>query len=324
MSLAAGTTISSKYVLIKKLGRGGFGEVWLARHTRRPDLRLAIKLEQTSVFPPQLRLEANVYIALAHAAQRRGFQSALGFPRVRYFGEWRRHNVLVMDLLGESVEDVRKAHDGRLPLAAVCAIGDQVITRLETLHTCGYLHRDIKPDNLLFGRLPEERLVLHLVDMGLSKQYMTAHGEHILERTGGETFGTPRYLSVACHDGRTTSRRDDLESVMYMLVYLAKGKLPWDNLSLKHLGKHVSREERLHAKLDAIRDVKARLKASEVCEGLPDAFAQALHYTRRLGFKQKPDYSLLRRLLRAACLQAVHQAEYTDALTTLLSPSSAS
>lgn len=136
---------------------------------------------------------------------------------------------MVMDLLGPSLQDLFQKCNRRFDLKTVVLIGKQVITRLEYLHSKKFIHRDIKPENFLMGT-HQNCTKVFVIDFGLSKKYIQKNGEHIPYKDNKSLTGTPRYASINSHLGIEQSRRDDLESVVYMLIYFLKGSLPWQNL----------------------------------------------------------------------------------------------
>jgi casein kinase I family protein HRR25 len=128
---------------------------------------------------------------------------------------------------------------------------------------------------------------VYLCDFGLSKRYMVngQHIEHITNKRG--LTGTPRFASINALSGHEQSRRDDLESLGYVLVYLCKGSLPWSGL------RQGTRSQN-HAR---IRDIKINTRVSSLCAGLPSQFAKFIRTCRRIGFAEQPDYSRLERYL---------------------------
>ena len=167
---------------------------------------------------PQLEYESKLYKVL---------QGSTGIPEVYWFGIEGDYRALVMELLGHSLEDLFQYCGRKLTLKTVCMIADQMISRLESMHNNNFIHRDMKPDNFLMGTKNKQGVV-YMIDFGLSKRYRDPKtGSHIPYRDGKSLTGTARYASVNTHIGIEQSRRDDLESVGYILLYLLKGNLPW-------------------------------------------------------------------------------------------------
>ena len=142
-----------------------------------------------------------------------------------------RYNGLIMDILGPSLEKLFNKCGRRFSLKTVLMLADQLLLRIEAIHRNGFLHRDLKPDNFLMGINHTSRVV-YIVDYGLAKTYID-NGKHISYKEGKSLTGTARYASVNTHLGIEQSRRDDLESLGYILMYFLRGKLPWQGLKVK-------------------------------------------------------------------------------------------
>lgn len=241
--------------------------------------QVAVKVEPSVAKHPQLMYEAKIYKSLA---------GTTGFPRLRHCYLEARRNVLVVDLLGPSLEDLLCLCGNRFSLKTVLMLADQLLERLESLHSMGYVHRDIKPENALIGR-DDAAGTVHLIDFGLSKRFRDpVSQQHIPFREGKSLKGTPRYASVNALKGTEQSRRDDLEALGYVLVYFLRGSLPWQGC--RALTKRVQYEKLAQSKLSAT--------AQELCEGLPGQgeLAEYFAYCRGMGFAECPDYGYLRRL----------------------------
>ena len=219
-----GITLAGNYKLFYKIGSGSFGEIYLALNLKT-NTEVAVKVEPMSSRPQSLPYEAKVYQRI---------QSGEGIPKVHYFGAERSRDlhVLVMDLLGPSLEDLFKFCGRKLSYKTTIMLADQMISRVEWLHSKNLIHRDIKPDNFMMG-IGAHCNTVFLADYGLAKRYRNSVGKHIKYRDDKSLTGTARYASVNTHYGSEQSRRDDLESLGYVLVYFMKGKLPWQNLKNK-------------------------------------------------------------------------------------------
>ena len=163
-------------------------------------------------------------------------------------------------------------------------IAIQILNRIETLHKSGYLHRDIKPDNFLIGTNDKKSRV-YMIDLGLSKKYIYGQN-HIKYKTGKNFTGSFRYSSIRNHKGIEQSRRDDLESIGYMLIYFLKNQLPWQGLKGSTKSKRSTN----------IFNIKNSTSLVDLCENLPNEFLLYMKYCRLLRFYQVPDYNLLREL----------------------------
>ncbi len=152
---------------------------------------------------------------------------AVGIPNVHYYGAEGDYNVMVLDILGPSLEDLFEYCKRKFSIKTMLMIGDQLVQRMEYMHSKSFLHRDIKPDNFLIG-LGKKQHIVYAIDFGLAKRFKDSRtGAHIPYRDGKSLTGTARYASANTHMGVEQSRRDDLESVGFVLVYFIKGKLPW-------------------------------------------------------------------------------------------------
>jgi serine/threonine protein kinase len=165
-------------------------------------------------------------------------------------------------------------------------IGLQMFDRVKALHDNSYIHRDLKPDNFLIG-MNEKKHVIYLIDLGLAKRFKSIARVHINIISGKKLVGTARYASINSHLGNELSRRDDLESLLYILIYFVKGILPWQGIVC------TDRDE----KYRLIGNSKIKTSIEDLCLGLPDGFKLYLQYVRALAFKEKPNYHHLRSLI---------------------------
>ena len=128
------------------------------------------------------------------------------------------------------------------------------------MHNNCFIHRDLKPDNFLIGD-GHNTNIIYLIDFGLAKMFKNSKsGEHIPFKDNKSLTGTIRYASINTHLGIEQSRRDDLETIAYMLIQFAKGKLPWQGLNIKDNDPN---------KLDRIIEVKLCTSVEALCDGLP-------------------------------------------------------
>ncbi|KAG2372969.1 hypothetical protein C9374_012999 [Naegleria lovaniensis] len=322
-----GLLVGSKYRLMNKIGNGAFGEVFLAQNTDQSQDFYAVKLEtiptpqngQNNGGKQQLIFEAKVLSYLFNAPPNstsssngstnnntQQNQPAVGIPRVIWYGTESSFNIMVMELLGQSLESLFKKCNRKFSLKTVLMLADQMIQRIEFTHRRNFVHRDIKPDNFLMGRKGSNMLQLlngtsyqptstngnlntentvYLIDFGLSKMYYSEKG-HIPLRKDKHLTGTARYASLNNHKGYEQSRRDDLESLGYVLLYFLKGALPWQGLTGNTKEDHYNN----------IYHKKKNIKVVSLCKGFPVEFATYLNYARGLKFYQEPDYLYLRNL----------------------------
>jgi len=219
--------ISNVYKLQRKVGQGCFGAVYRGINMET-DEEVAIKMESTSADVPQLKHESSI---LNHLNPPHKNQS-LGFPQCFFFGMEGAYLVLVMNLMSTSFEDCVQMCRGRLSVKSTLIIAEQVLMRIEYLHSKGILHRDIKPENFMWGAGTKQNVV-HVIDFGLSKRWHTG-AAHIPFKDGASLTGTARYVSIAVHRGHEQGRRDDLEAIGHMFVYFLRGSLPWSGLDARN------------------------------------------------------------------------------------------
>ncbi|CAD8110966.1 unnamed protein product [Paramecium primaurelia] len=274
--------IGKTFKLTKKLGSGAFGEIFHGINLKN-NIEVAIKLEPISAKHPQLYYEAKLY---QHLSQDNASVEK-GIPQVYYCSTEGDYNIMVMDLLGPSLEELLTQCQRKFSLKTVLMLVDQMITRVEFIHSKDFLHRDIKPDNFLMG-LGKRAQTLFMIDFGLAKRFITRDGSHIPYREKKNLTGTARYASINTHLGLEQSRRDDLESIGYVLIYFLKGTLPWQNL------KNNNKKD----KYERIMESKIATSIELLCAGTPIEFQQYLKYCRNLQFTEKPDYDYCRQLFR--------------------------
>ena len=199
-----------KYQVKKKLGEGAFGDIYLGQQISNKEY-VAIKIEYRNIIKPILESESFILYSIAGP----------GIPEVKSFGKTKKYNILVEPLLGKSLFDIFTENHKNMNIIDACLIGKQVIDRIQWIHSKYIVHRDIKPDNFLIGR--KDPNVIYLIDFGLSKKYRsTTTGKHIRFGFTGKLTGTVRFASANALRGGEQSRRDDIESIGYMMVYFLK------------------------------------------------------------------------------------------------------
>ncbi|XAR67602.1 Non-specific serine/threonine protein kinase [Bertholletia excelsa] len=289
--------VGNKYRLGRKIGSGSFGEIHLGTNVQTNE-EVAMKLEKLKTKHPQLLYESKFYKLL---------QGGTGIPNVKWYGVEGDYNVLVIDLLGPSLEDLFSFCNRKLSLKTVLMLADQMINRVEFVHSKSFLHRDIKPDNFLMG-LGRRANQVYIIDFGLAKKYRdSSTHQHIPYRENKNLTGTARYASMNTHLGIEQSRRDDLESLGYVLMYFLRGSLPWQGLKADN-------KKQKHEK---ISEQKASTSIEALCRGYPTEFTSYFHYCRSLRFDEKPDYAYLKRIFRDLFIREGFQFDYVFDWTIL-------
>ena len=262
------TLFFSKYRTIKKLGEGSFGSVYKAIYD---DEYYALKLEDISQEYDLLENEATVlsYLQGPH------------IPKFESYSKDKGYNILVMELLGQSLDNLFiKLRQFSVKTTAI--IGYQIIKILKYIHDRHIIHRDIKPDNFAMGR-NELNDTLYLIDFGLAKKFRSSRTLKQYPLTKRKSLtGTARYASINALQGYEQSRRDDLESAGYVLMYFLRGDLPWQNIKIK--GKK--------DKYAKICNKKKEVSSQELGKHFPSEFAEILEYFKNLGYTEDPNYDM--------------------------------
>jgi len=272
-----------KFELVKRLGAGCFGEVYRGINTDTK-LEVAIKFESRDAkSAPQLEHEVGVIRTLTADMN----PAPQGVVECFYFGVEGAFNAMCMEILGKSLEDNVQACKGKFTVKTTVLIAQQVLQRIEFLHSKGFVHRDIKPENFMFGIKSKVHHV-YIIDFGLSKTYWDKpRNQHCQFKQKLSLTGTARYASINAHKGMEQSRRDDLEAIGHMLLYFLRGVLPWSGLDAK------TQEE----KYRKICEKKEKTPVGDLNTGFPKQFDEYLTICRGLQFTERPDYNYLQSLM---------------------------
>ncbi|KDR82741.1 hypothetical protein GALMADRAFT_238248 [Galerina marginata CBS 339.88] len=268
--------VIANWWLNENLGSGYSGSIFRATHLHTRQ-EVALKVQYVNHECPTNRYERHLYPLL---------QGGIGMPRLFAAGVEGAWDYLAIDLLGSSLDSLyRKSGKDTMDLRSVCSIAIQVITRLQFMHHRGVLHRDIQLGNCVVGLPPNEKIV-YMIDFGFSKRYIDPYtGRHIPDSKIKRDFiGNYWFSSVNVHcRGKVPSRRDDLEAAGLMFIHLLTPR----GLSWTRNG--VPKTNEAH---DRLKAEKRKATPEGLCRGLPSEFEEFLAYTRRLAFKECPDYAL--------------------------------
>uniref|UniRef100_A0A8C2NBK9 non-specific serine/threonine protein kinase n=1 Tax=Capra hircus TaxID=9925 RepID=A0A8C2NBK9_CAPHI len=275
--------VGGKYKLVRKIGSGSFGDIYLAINITNGE-EVAVKLESQKARHPQLLYESKLYKIL---------QGGVGIPHIRWYGQEKDYNVLVMDLLGPSLEDLFNFCSRRFTMKTVLMLADQMISRIEYVHTKNFIHRDIKPDNFLMGIGRHCNKVILIMENKpeLFQKISYVINEHL----------------IPCVSYKRNSTKYDMESLGYVLMYFNRTSLPWQGL------KAATKKQ----KYEKISEKKMSTPVEVLCKGFPAEFAMYLNYCRGLRFEEAPDYMYLRQLFRILFRTLNHQYDYTFDWTML-------
>ena len=271
--------LERRYKLLKKIGEGSFGEVYKAVDNITKD-KFAVKFETTKNHA-QLNNEIQAYESLCNI---------IGIPKLYSHGICENKPYIVIDLFDSSLDTKFKEFDHQFSLKCSTLIALQLISRLISIHDNNYIHRDIKPANVMIGKRHNSK-ILYLIDFGLSKKFRDpVTKQHTIYREKRQLIGNFEYSSLNAHLGIEQSRRDDVESLFYLMLKLYKGTLPWDICN---------RDSSLYNKLAFISD----LTVEKICEDCPSQYLDMLKYIRTIQFEERPNYDYLKNLLNELTVQ---------------------
>ena len=266
--------IFKKYRPIKKIANGSISEIILSINIQNKE-KVAIKIEKRNIMNKKLESECYALFSLR----------SIGIPKVLTFGYNKEYDILIMPLLGKTLLNIFESKNLNYEFKDICLIAIQIIERIQWVHCRKIIHRDIKPDNFLIGL--NDPQIIYLIDFGLSKKYQSSvTGKHIKYTKVKKFIGTPLFGSVNALKCMEQSRKDDLESIGYMLIYFMKGRLPWQGLKVDN--KRINYLKIGQIKKDILPEV--------LCENLPVEFKDYMKYVRNLKFEETPNYSYLRNL----------------------------
>ncbi|XP_060082191.1 casein kinase I-like [Ylistrum balloti] len=268
--------VANRYLLERELGKDNFGKVYLGTNLLTGK-QVAVKVHYQSY--AYLRHEYNVY---------KEIQGGDGIPKVMWYGREGKSDVMVMELLGASLQDRFVTHSRKFSLKMVLLLAEAMINRLEYIHSHGFIYRDVKPGHFLTG-LGNKENSIYIVDFGLSKRFRDTNTQEHIPYIANKSFvGSLTYASVNSQLGIQQSRRDDMESLGYVLVYFLRGTLPWLEANYK------TTKEKYAETLDQ----KMTISKQSLCYDCPVEFFIYIKICQSIKFAAKPDYVRLRNLFK--------------------------
>ncbi|TKR93955.1 hypothetical protein L596_008314 [Steinernema carpocapsae] len=271
--LDVGVILNGRYRIERMIGGGGFGQIYKAVEDRKR--MIAIKVEKpVDNEPSRMILEQKVLNIL------RGCQH---IPLLFASGSINDCMYIAMEMLGPNLCDIRKKRASRkLTVPTVLRMAQQAVDALKLVHDIGYLHRDVKPSNMCIGRFSNRtHRTFYLVDFGMTRRYRSESGSFRKERVYAGFRGTLRYVSLTVHDRREQGPVDDLWSLLYSVIELAEGGLPWKNC----------------IDPDDIARKKETMSFRDMCRYLPKGVRDFPELLSQLAYNQMPDYPKLIKIL---------------------------
>lgn len=290
------------YSIEKIVGEGSFGIVFRCGQKKKDSTeKIALKVFTEKKYNKSTLLEYDIMSRL---------QGIPGIPRVFGYHEFGSYKAISMELLGSNLADLQ-AGLGTFSYRTAYRVTIQVLDILEAIHNLGYLHRDLKPANILIGA-GHKSDTIYLVDYGVSKKFLDmkllSKGGHLNNKNRKGLIGTARFASLHSHQNMELSRRDDLESLLYIMIYMVQGNLVWSQIDFRHCkGKYEV--------FELIKNAKAHTPLEDICKGFPPQVASMLQYVRSLNFKEQPAYFYLRKILYDL-LESVSELDRFDNQTT--------
>ena len=270
--------IFGKFQIMKLIGKGAYSRIFSVKNLANNNI-FAMKVQDKSEFYGNLENEAYILYQL----------KGLGIPKIISYGRYRKYKVLVMELLGKSIDQMFIENiniEEKLKKKDAILAGIQMLDRIEYIHSKNLLHLDIKPNNFLVGE-PDSSLI-YIIDFGFSKQYKSFRtGKHIHYSKKNYFNGNLVFSSARTMNGIESSRRDDLESLGYVLIHLFSKELPWENIPYKNNNEYAQKAYRL----------KKTIPLETLCKDAPKEMIDFMKYVKSLKFEEQPNYNYLRNLL---------------------------
>ena len=258
-----------RFQILESLGNGSFGTVYKGKHIISEQI-VCIKIQPKNNIANTLKNEAIIYNYL---------QNTNGFPKLKYYSTDENNIYLIISLLDKNLQQIKELSINKtLSFKTVIKIGLQMINIIKTVHGLGLIHRDIKPQNFMTG-FNDNKDTIHLIDFGFSKKYISSslNEKHIEIRKNKDIIGTINFVSENVLNGIEPSRRDDIISIIYTLLYLYLDDSIWYDLNTHNITNN---------KLFKIQMLYEKMI-------IPHIFIKILDYLYNLKFEEHPDYDFI-------------------------------
>ena len=267
--------IFGKYALKYLIARGSFGEVYMGTNIFEKK-NYALKIEKIQNGESLLKEEAYILLLV----------KGPGIPSMISFGVSCKYHILVEELLGESILSLFKKNKNRFNLKDTCMFAIQALERIEYVHSKNFLHRDIKPANFLVGN--PDKSQIYLIDFGNAKKFRSSRtGKYKKYNNNNDRiYGTVLFLSLNVLKGGEQTRKDELESLGLLFIYLFQGFLPWSKLKVKNI----------YQAIECVKIIKQKTSLKKLCAQMPQEMYDYMDYVYKLNYDNNPNYTFLRSL----------------------------
>ncbi|KAI1713904.1 protein kinase domain-containing protein [Ditylenchus destructor] len=287
-SIKAGFLIKDILMIERLIGKGGFGHIYQARDIRYEDIAIAVKVALRSVSPARMVLEQRVLLVLSNTSHSPEFLGCGNFGEFMY---------IAMELLGENLTDIRKKlPQDHFSVSTTLRVALQCFDALKAVHEAGFLHRDVKPTNICIGFGPEECRKIFLIDFGMVRRFRQPDGKLRRPRSYVGFRGTTRFASISVHKRKDQSPSDDMWSLLYSLIELGEGSLPW-----RRIGEHAD-----------VLQQKENNPIESLCKLLPKDLKLLSDHLATLAFGQVPNYRHLKLIVQRLLKTDSHVDESYD------------
>ena len=275
--------LDDRFCLIYCIGSGSFGEVYVAEDLKNKKI-VALKVEFQQSKCQQLQYESKIYEIMS---------GCVNIANISWYGSYKNKNIMAFDRLSQSIDKLFNYRMRNFSLKTVLMLADQMISAIQFFHSKGFVHRDIKAENFMMGA-GKNKSVLYLIDFGLAGKYRNIDdvNDHYPLTKNHEFMGTAKFQSINAHKGYSLSRRDDMEAIGYLLVYLMKGTLPWMEIK----SRATSRDPKLFS--EEIKNIKMKTSTEVLCNKLPHEFYVYLNDVKNLKYEEEPKYASYRKMFR--------------------------